>query len=95
MKRMLTAADIMRYALDVLARTANRAELRAIATKVRLGLWRFGEYTGQNVKLGDYYVREVERIGGEHRQVVRYEIVGTGRVEQVPRSRFERMARPA
>jgi hypothetical protein len=52
-------------------------------------------YTGPNRKLGDYYVREIERVGTEHRQVVRYEVVGTGRVEQMPRSRFERQARAA
>lgn len=54
-----------------------------------------GMYTGQHLKLGDYYVREIERIGTQHRQVVRFEIVGTGRVEQMPRSRFERQARAA
>lgn len=52
-------------------------------------------YTGPNVKLGDYYVREVERVGSEHRQVVRYEVVGVGRIEQTPRSRWERQARAA
>jgi hypothetical protein len=50
-------------------------------------------YTGPNRKLGDYYVREVERVGTEHRQVVRYEVVGTGRIEQMPRSRWDRQAR--
>jgi hypothetical protein len=53
-----------------------------------------GTYTGPNKKLGDYYVREVERVGTEHRQVVRFEVVGTGRVEQMPRSRYDRMVRP-
>lgn len=52
-------------------------------------------YTGPNVRLGDYYVRELERIGTEHRQVVRFEVVGTGRVETLPRSRFDRQARAA
>jgi hypothetical protein len=50
-------------------------------------------YTGEHVRLGDYYVREIERVGTEHRQVVRYEVVGTGRVESMPRSRFDRQAR--
>jgi hypothetical protein len=53
-----------------------------------------GTYTGPNRKLGDYYIREIERLGSEHRQVVRFEIVGTGRIEQMPRSRFDRQARP-
>lgn len=56
---------------------------------------RLDGYTGPNVRLGDYYVRELERIGTEHRQVVRFEVVGTGRVETLPRSRFDRQARAA
>lgn len=53
------------------------------------------DYTGPNQRLGDYYVRELARIGTEHRQVVRYLVVGTGRIEQMPRSRFDKMVRPA
>lgn len=52
-------------------------------------------YSGDHVRLSDYYVREIERIGTEHRQVVRFEVVGTGRVESMPRSRFDRQARAA
>ncbi|HEY9096433.1 MAG TPA: hypothetical protein VIN35_11860 [Hydrogenophaga sp.] len=52
-------------------------------------------YSGQHQRLGDYYVREVERTGTEHRQVVHFEVVGTGRIEKMPRSRFDRQVRPA
>lgn len=52
-----------------------------------------GVYRGANRKLGDYYIREIERVGTDRRQVVRYEVVGTGRVETMPRSRFEKQAR--
>jgi hypothetical protein len=47
------------------------------------------------MKLGDYYVRELERVGTDRRQSVRYLVVGTGRVEQIPRSRWEKQVRPA
>lgn len=52
-------------------------------------------YNGPNKRLGDYYVREVERTGTERRQVVHFEVVGTGRIEKMPRSRFDRQVRPA
>lgn len=52
-------------------------------------------YTGPNVLLGDYYVRELERKGTERRQVVVYEIIGTGRTGQLARTRWERQVRPA
>jgi hypothetical protein len=51
-------------------------------------------YTGQNVKFGDYYVREVRRSGAERRSVY-LEIVGTGRTIRVGRRVFERKARAA
>lgn len=52
-------------------------------------------YTGLNLRLGDYFVREVRRSGTERRQTVHFEIVGTGRTEQMSRYEFERRARPA
>lgn len=51
-----------------------------------------GQYTGQNVKFGDYYVREIKRSGTERRSVY-LEVVGTGRTIRVGRREFERKAR--
>jgi hypothetical protein len=95
---VITATDIMRDAMNAMARSefGLAAWVRKSESLWELRNWRGPKgYTGENVRLGDYYVREVERVGTEHRQVVRYEVVGTGRVEQMSRSRFERQAKPA
>lgn len=72
--------------------SANDAVRRA---QIQLFSHRATGYSGENLVLGDYYVREVERIGTERRQVVVYEVVGTGRVERLARTKFERQVRPA
>jgi hypothetical protein len=51
-------------------------------------------YTGPNVKLGDYFVREIKRTGRQRRSVY-LEIVGTGRKVRIGRREFERKARAA
>lgn len=51
-------------------------------------------YTGENKRLGDYFVREIRRSGRERRSVY-LEVVGTGRALRIGRRVFERRARPA
>lgn len=53
------------------------------------------EHRKPTVRLDDYYVRPLRTEGTDRRGVVVYEVIGTGRVERMPRSRFERKARPA
>lgn len=76
-----------------LALTAAQIERRLEESE--MAFHRVCGYTGENQKLGDYYVREIERIGTERRQVVVYEVVGTGRVERLARTKFERQVRAA
>jgi hypothetical protein len=95
---VITAADIARDAFAVMERSSLGLAAWVSRSEAlwELRNWRGPKgYSGDNLRLGDYYVRELERIGTEHRQVVRYEVVGTGRIEQMSRSRFERQAKPA